>query len=66
MTFEEMRKMMDKLTRQCGDLAEHSIRQREILDRRISYRSTNESDYLNLEERLEAIETRRKRLENRN
>ena len=66
MTFEEMRKMMDELTRQCGDLAEHSIRQREIMDRLISYRSTNESDYLNLEERLEAIETKRKRLENRN
>jgi hypothetical protein len=50
------------LIKKYGDLAEQSIRQKEILDRLIGL--TNESEHLNLEEKLQALEARRKRIEN--
>jgi len=55
-----------ELIQKYGDLAEQSIRQKEILDRLIGYSLTNESDHLNLEEKLRALEARMKRLENQN
>ncbi|NEP11947.1 MAG: hypothetical protein F6K14_17415 [Symploca sp. SIO2C1] len=61
---EKQKIVLYELSQKYRDLAEHSIRQREILDRLISYRLTNESDHLNLEEKLRAIEARRKRFEN--
>ena len=65
--FEESQEaqkfVLDELIQKYGDLAEHSIRQREILDRLIGYSLTNESEHLNLEEKLQALETRIKRFE---
>jgi len=55
-----------ELIQKYGDLAEQSVRQKEILDRLIGYSLTNESDHLNLEEKLRALEARMKRLENQN
>ena len=67
--FEESQEtqkfVLDELIHKYGDLAEHSIRQREILDRLIGYSLTNESDHLNLEEKLQALEARIKRFENK-
>ncbi|NEP13998.1 MAG: hypothetical protein F6K14_28100 [Symploca sp. SIO2C1] len=61
---ENQKFVLDELIHKYGDLAEHSIRQREILDRLIGYSLTNESDHLNLEEKLQALEARIKRFEN--
>ena len=67
--FEERQEtqkfVLDELIHKYGDLAEHSIRQREILDRLIGYSLTNETDHLNLEEKLQALEARIKRFENK-
>ncbi|NEP56095.1 MAG: hypothetical protein F6K31_03595 [Symploca sp. SIO2G7] len=67
--FEESQEtqkfVLDELIHKYGDLAENSIRQREILDRLIGYSLTNESDHLNLEEKLQALEARIKRFENK-
>ena len=60
---EAQKAVLDELIQKYGDLAEHSIRQREILDRLIGYSLTNESEHLNLEEKLQALETRIKRFE---
>lgn len=46
-----------------GDLASSSVRQNQILDRLIGYNLNNESDHLNLEEKLQALEARVKRIE---
>ncbi|MDJ1175255.1 hypothetical protein [Roseofilum capinflatum] len=46
-----------------GDLASSSVRQNQILDRLIGYSLNNESDHLNLEEKLQALEARVKRIE---
>ncbi len=61
---ETQKLVLDELIHKYGDLAENSIRQREILDRLIGYSLTNESDHLNLEEKLQALEARIKRFEN--
>ncbi|NET61806.1 MAG: hypothetical protein F6K47_38515 [Symploca sp. SIO2E6] len=61
---ENQKFVLDELIHKYGDLAEHSIRQREILDRLIGYSLTNESDHLNLEEKLQALDARIKRFEN--
>ena len=61
---EAQREVLDELIQKYGDLAEQSIRQKEILDRLIGYSLTNESDHLNLEEKLKALEGRIKRIEN--
>ena len=58
--------MLDELIQRYGNLAEDSIRQREILDRLIGYSLTNESAHLDLEEKLQALEKRMKPLENVN
>jgi len=63
---EAQRDILHELIQKYGDLAEQSIRQKEILDRLIGYSLTNESDHLNLEEKLRALEARMKRLENQN
>ncbi len=63
---ETQKVVLDELIQQYGDLAKHSIRQREILDRLIGYSLTNESDHLDLEEKLQRLETRMKRIENPN
>ncbi|NEQ69454.1 MAG: hypothetical protein F6K21_30480, partial [Symploca sp. SIO2D2] len=62
---ENQKFVLDELIHKYGDLAEHSIRQREILDRLIGYSLTNESDHLNLEEKLQALEARIRRFENK-
>ena len=58
--------VLDELIQRYGDMAAHSIRQREILDRLLGYSLTSESNHLDLEEKLQALETRIKRLENPN
>ena len=63
---EAQKFVLDELIQKYGDLAEHSIRQREILDRLIGYSLTNESDHLNLEEKLQTLEARIKRFEQTN
>lgn len=63
---EAQRDVLNELIQKYGDLAEQSIRQKEILDRLIGYSLTNESDHLNLEEKLQALEARIKRIENPN
>ena len=60
---EVQKAVLDELIQKYGDLAEHSIRQREILDRLIGYSLTNESEHLNLEEKLQALEARIRRFE---
>lgn len=63
---ESQRDILHELIQKYGDLAEQSIRQKEILDRLIGYSLTNESEHLNLEEKLQALEAKMKRLENQN
>ncbi|MBD2545109.1 hypothetical protein [Planktothricoides raciborskii] len=62
---EAQKDVLNELIKKYGDLAEQSIRQRDILDRLIGYSLTNESDHLNLEEKLQALEARIKRIENK-
>ena len=56
--------VLDELIQRYGNLAENSIRQKQILDQLIGYSLSNESEHLDLEERLRALETKFKRLEN--
>ncbi|MGD2181588.1 hypothetical protein [Lusitaniella coriacea] len=63
---EAQKIVLDELIQRYGNLAEQSIRQKEILDRLIGYSLTNESEHLNLEEKLQALEARIKRFEERN
>ncbi len=63
---EAQKFVLEELIQRYGDLAEQSIRQKEILDRLIGYSLSNESEHLNLEEKLQLLETRIKRLENPN
>ena len=63
---EAQKFVLEELIQRYGDLAEQSIRQKEILDRLIGYSISNESEHLNLEEKLQLLETRIKRLENPN
>jgi uncharacterized membrane-anchored protein YhcB (DUF1043 family) len=61
---ERQRVVLDELIQQYGNLFEHSERQQKILDQLIGYSLTNESEHLSLEEQLQALDARRKRLEN--
>ena len=63
---EAQKFVLEELIQRYGDLAEQSIRQKEILDRLIGYSISNESEHLNLEEKLQLLEARIKRLENPN
>lgn len=60
---ETQKQVLDELVQRYGDLAQQSIRQKEILDQLIGYSLTNESEHLNLEEKLQALDARMKRLE---
>jgi len=60
---ETQKQVLDELVQRYGDLAQQSIRQKEILDQLIGYSLTNESEHLNLEEKLQALDARMKRFE---
>ena len=60
---EAQKAVLDELIQRYGNLAENSIRQQKILDRLIGYSLTNESEHLNLEEKLQALEARIRRFE---
>ena len=61
---ERQRSVLDELIQRYGALFEHSERQQKILDKLIGYSLNNESEHLNLEEKLQTLEARMKRLEN--
>lgn len=63
---EAQKDVLGELIQRYGNLAEDSIRQKEILDRLIGYSLTNETDHLNLQEKLQALEARMKRIESQN
>ncbi len=72
MTFEEMQRALEQMLAVQRELQESQLRQREELDRllRISdllvgYSLTNESEHLSLEERMNSLEQRTRRLEGR-
>lgn len=77
MTFEEMQRILEQMLAVQRELQESQISQRQditqlleaqqrqerLLDRLIGYSITSESNHLDLEERLNALERRMRRLE---
>ncbi|PSN14917.1 hypothetical protein C7293_09540 [filamentous cyanobacterium CCT1] len=79
MTFDEIQQTLEQMLAVQRELQESQIAQRQeiqdmliyqdrqqrLVDRMIGYSITNESDYLTLEERINALDERIKRLEGR-
>jgi polyhydroxyalkanoate synthesis regulator phasin len=63
---EAQKAVLDELIERYGDLSANSERQQRILEQLIGYSLTNESEHMTLEEKLEALQARVQRLENRN
>lgn len=63
MTQLQQHSTLSELIKQYGDLAEVSIKQKSVLDQLIGYSLSNESDHLDLQERLLALQTKVKKLE---
>jgi polyhydroxyalkanoate synthesis regulator phasin len=71
MTFEEMQQTLEQMLAVQRELQNSQLRlleaqerQQGILDQLVGYSLSNESDHLDLQERLNALEKRLKRLEN--
>jgi DNA repair exonuclease SbcCD ATPase subunit len=54
---------LTELIKKYGDLAEATTKQKAILDQLIGYSLTNESDHLDLEEKLLVLQAKVRRLE---
>jgi hypothetical protein len=63
---EAQKAVLDGLIERYGNLSANSERQQRILEQLIGYSLTNESEHMTLEEKLEALQARVQRLENRN
>jgi polyhydroxyalkanoate synthesis regulator phasin len=72
MTFEEMQQTLEQMLAVQRELQNSQLRlleaqerQQGILDQLVGYSLSNESDHLDLQERLNALEQRLKRLEDK-